>query len=134
MAAATKTRPLSWRPRRRGDTYCAPACGHGCKRAAFEAAERKAKRLAAKLGKGWRPRVWENLGWHYSATRPHLAVHPSVDGGYTAFLNRRPKSSGGHWTAYYATPAGAVLRVITAARMERDAMVSLLAVLDRPPV
>ncbi len=57
---------LSWKPVRHGDTYCSPACGGGCTYAEFEKATKKAAALAKRLGPNWKPKVWENLGWHYS--------------------------------------------------------------------
>lgn len=96
--------------RRKGKVYCSPWCGIGCTRAAFERATREANELCALLGDGWRPRVWENLGWFYaaergpdvgSAQRAFCEVHPSTRGstitadwtvaGYTIFLNVQPK-------------------------------------------
>ncbi len=36
-----------------------------------------AKKLAKLMGAGWKPRVWENLGWHYSASWGNLiTVYP----------------------------------------------------------
>src|SRR6267154_1000089 len=51
----------------RGDLYCAPACGGGCTKAAFDLATERGKALARRLGKNWPYRVHENLGWHYCA-------------------------------------------------------------------
>lgn len=59
-------RRLSWKPVRRGDIYCAPACGNGCTYQAYLNAVAAAKQLAKELP-GFKPHVWENLGWHYSA-------------------------------------------------------------------
>lgn len=62
---------LSWKARRHGDVYCAPACGCNCRYSEYVkaclGAERLAARLTNKLGKKWRPRVWENMGWHFEA-------------------------------------------------------------------
>jgi hypothetical protein len=79
-------KPLSWTPRRRGATYCAPACGGRCTWAAHQQAETDAKQLAETLGAGWKPRVWENLGWHFSAEREVIAVHKH-GADYTAIFN-----------------------------------------------
>ena len=51
--------------------YCSLGCGSGCTKAEFDTATKKAKTLAAYLNKqgkvrSWVPRVWENLGWHWS--------------------------------------------------------------------
>jgi len=47
---------------RKGPIYCAPACGGGCTKAAYDAAVRKSRALAKRMGKGWVPYVWEKLG------------------------------------------------------------------------
>jgi len=40
-------------------------------------ATRRGKALLARMKtKGWKLRVWENLGWHYSLERPPLSVYP----------------------------------------------------------
>lgn len=61
--------PPDWTPVLSGNRYCSPACGHGCTITEHDAAVKKAKALARLCGKGWKPRVWENMGWHYSAVR-----------------------------------------------------------------
>ncbi len=71
---------LSWKPRLRAADgrcaaiYCSPACGGGCTRAAFERAKEDAAKLCARLGPGWTPHVWENLGWHWCAKSPEGGV------------------------------------------------------------
>lgn len=65
---------LSWKPRRRGSIYCAPACGSNCTRAAYEKAVEDGKKLATRLGKKWKSRVWENMGWHHEAHRGPIVV------------------------------------------------------------
>lgn len=60
---------LSWIPKRRGKIYCSPACGGGCTYAEYLSAKTKAAKLVKRLGRGWKPRVWENLGWHYQAVK-----------------------------------------------------------------
>lgn len=84
-------RPLSWKPVRKGETYCSSACGSGCTWKAYREAVQNAERLAKTLGQFWKPRVWENLGWHWAARlelpcnleggRSTADVHPSVVGG-----------------------------------------------------
>lgn len=58
---------LSWTPVRRGPVYCSPACGYDCKQVDYDRCVLAANELAASLGQGWTPRVWENLGWYYEA-------------------------------------------------------------------
>lgn len=63
----------NWTPRALpGGIYCSPACGGAkgfCKRADFDRATMDAGALAAQLGDGWEPRVWENLGWHWEVAK-----------------------------------------------------------------
>lgn len=102
-------RQLSWNPlSRRGGIYCSPACGRGCTRAEFDRATRAADALARKLGGGFRPRVWENLGWHYAAElgrtatyrRALVEVHPAGRQSWTVYLNTDKQfvvqQTGGH--------------------------------------
>ena len=76
---------LSWKARRKGNIYCAPACGRGCTRAEYRAAVNGAKKLCKRLGRGWRPRVNENLGWFFDAVHKSglVTIHPHV------MVNRR---------------------------------------------
>lgn len=89
-----------WTPKRRGKIYCSPACGLGCTHAEFMTATRKAKALVKRLGAGWKPRVWENLGWHYEAVKgePVRDIHdhlieviPHRGCGYTIYLQTNPQ-------------------------------------------
>lgn len=65
---------LSWKPRRRGDVFCSPACGHDCSRSSYDRAMEHARRICRALGKGWKPAVHENLGWHCSVRRGEVRV------------------------------------------------------------
>jgi hypothetical protein len=108
------TRELSWTPVRRGKIYCAPACGARCTWKEHEDAKSKAAKLARRLDRetgheGWRPRVWENFGWHYQVIDSSglWKVNVSRFGkSYFAFLG--PKSGGGYW----AEPGGTALEAI----------------------
>lgn len=71
---AAKDEAARWKPVRRGRIYCSPACGGDCTLAVFRAATAAAEKLAVKLGEGWEPRVWENLGWHWEVLRGEIAV------------------------------------------------------------
>lgn len=108
----------SWKPRRRGDIYCAPACGCGCKRADYELAVSNSKMLAACMG-SYKPRVWENGGWHYSVKSvcEKLEIHTYKDSTFSAFLNTRP-NHGGRWVCSARTPQLAVKKVLAEARKE----------------
>lgn len=115
---------LSWKPRRNGRIYCAPACGHGCTYAAYQRAVKAAQRLADRLGKGWKPHVWENLGWHYSAISKskHLKVYPSIINkklyDYTAYFSTESATIGGRWAASGSTPEKALANVMEEALRE----------------
>jgi hypothetical protein len=59
-----------WVPQRLpGGIYCSPRCGGGCTKAKYDRATKDAAVLCARLGDGWHPRVWENLGWHWEVTK-----------------------------------------------------------------
>jgi len=62
-----------WTPRSLpGGKYCSPRCGGAkgwCTRADFDRATKDAATLATRLGDGWQPRVWENLGWHWEVAK-----------------------------------------------------------------
>jgi hypothetical protein len=79
-------RDLSWKPKRDGLLYCAPACGRGCTYAEYKKAIRDGVALATELGPKWISRVWENMGWHFSASTPGVEVHGTRNSGYTAFF------------------------------------------------
>lgn len=104
---------------------------------------------ASGLGPGWRVRVWENLGWHWSLVSPclHWQIHPSrCDAhdrrkitGFSAYLNEprvqatdepRPgaktHASGGRWVEDGATPREAMARTIVAAREEIDGLLAIV--------
>lgn len=46
-------------------------------------ATKKAKELAQYMGRGWKPEVWENMGWHYKAVYAGtIHVYTSCHKGY----------------------------------------------------
>lgn len=101
MSATEKEpRELSWKARRRGAIYCAPACGFGCTVEDHERAVRAAEKLARRLGPSWKGEVWENLGWHYKAVSAcgRIKVHHDVNCPklFTAFVGAKD-SPGGRW-------------------------------------
>lgn len=110
------SKPLSWSPRRRGNTYCSPACGYNCTIQHFRQAKKAGADLAHILGPGWRADVWENLGWHYAAMSPErdIRVMKGKSNNYIAFLNGDCGEG--------ATPEHAVLAVIqtTIAELHRQ--------------
>jgi len=115
MDAILSKNPSFHKPQHRGKKYCAPFCGRGCTWDEFQTAKRDAKKLATSLGKGWKPNVWENLGWHYSAISPcgRIKVHK----GFIAFLGD-PDSSGGRWAEHGKTAKSAIRNTIAVAKAE----------------
>lgn len=124
-----KQKPLSWEPALRGKIYCAPACGGGCTKAAHDLATARAKALAAGMGPGWKARVWENLGWHYSVLSPcgRWKIHPHHGEDhdrrrkttYSAFLGDAD-SPGGTWAEHGDSPRAAMAAVWRVARPQID--------------
>lgn len=114
-------------PVARGDRYCSPACGRGCTKAEYDAAVACGAALARQLGAGWRPQVWENLGWHHRAVSPdgRVKVHPSGGGTYLAFLGSKGQS-GGKWSEHGKTPQEAVDEVRRVALIEVAEAAALL--------
>lgn len=87
------TTPLStpdrWTPRLNGKMFCSPACGGKCKKADFDLATDGASALVSQLGRGWEPRVWENLGWHFEATKRGATVSVDDNAQYQASIRFR---------------------------------------------
>lgn len=75
-----------WTPMLRGDVYCSPACGGGCKKAAFDRARQRADALARQLGPGWMPHVWENSGWYFDVRKGAATVEHDERGRYEASI------------------------------------------------
>ena len=100
---------LSWKPIKRGPIYCSPACGGGCSHSQFLRAKSEAKALVMVMGIGWKPHVWENLGWHYSVIKDglDLSIYPPSHGG-----NLYWASFEGKFTASHVTPHKALALVI----------------------
>jgi len=78
-----------WKPRHRKNRtiYCSPLCGGDCKRADYDKAVRESAKLAKRLGPGWKPNVWENLGWFWQVEN---GVMVASERGYLYF-NTRPQ-------------------------------------------
>lgn len=66
---------LSWKPIRNGAEYCSPACGGGRTHAAYMRAQREAAALCKQFP-GFKPRVWENVGWHWGIVNNGVFIHP----------------------------------------------------------
>jgi hypothetical protein len=79
---------LRWKPILTPDgIYCSPACGGRCTKSAFDLATSKAAELAARMGPGWKPNVWENLGWHWQIDKGAVQIYSPREDGYTAMFN-----------------------------------------------
>lgn len=100
-------------PVARGPIYCSPWCGAHCTRKAYDRATEAATALAASLGEGWTPRVWESLGWSWSATKGESEVHPSIRGStisgeYTVTRYSASVRAGNQFIAYAEAPQDAL--------------------------
>jgi hypothetical protein len=116
-----KSKPLSWKAKRHGAIYCAPACGGGCTWKAYQAAVSNARVLARRMGKGWKTRVHENLGWHYNVISPcgRIKISGKEFGTYTAFLgDKKDTVCIGSWAEHGNTPEQAMARVIKTAKAQ----------------
>lgn len=113
---------MDWKPSRRGPIYCSTACGGRCTYADYLKARSKAHKLAKRLGKGWQPHVWENLGWHYKVI--FKAGILSVHSDNSAWL----EIEGRQWIEDEATtPELNVIKVVEAARGHAKAILAKLA-------
>ena len=118
-----------WTAVRRGHIYCAPLCGGGCTWAAFKLAEHAAAELAKKLGPGWSPRVWENLGWHCSVLDPTgaLKVYVNHSGkGVITYSAHLGGENGGRWVKSGRTPRTAIRAVAREAMGELHSFLGVL--------
>lgn len=68
-------RESNWTPRALPNgVYCSPRCGASCKRKDYERAVAKSEKVAKALGPGWKPEVWENMGWFWRVTKGDFEV------------------------------------------------------------
>ncbi len=102
---------LSWTPVRKGKTYCAPACGRGCTHKEYLEARAAAAKLCKLLGPAWKPRIWENLGWHYEVRLATMTVYTATPGYYHAFYE-----AGQQFTATAGDPRVAVVEAYAQAQ------------------
>jgi hypothetical protein len=106
---------------------CAKWCGRGCTEEEYNEAVTAADTLVEHLGKGWQPRVHENMGWFFSAVSLSGTVKVHVNpAGYTAYLGEAG-SPGGSFTARGDTPRGAVVAVVRKAKAYVDKVSSWYA-------
>jgi hypothetical protein len=122
---------LSWKPVRRGNRFCAPACGRGCTVQEHRDAERQALKLAARLasvqtdvkGRRWKIRLFENLGWHWRITKGAVTVYKSGR-TYSACFNISGPW-GGNAVSFDDTPERAIKSVLDKIRVQLVPMVDL---------
>jgi hypothetical protein len=116
---------------------CAKWCGAGCTVAQYEKARRLSVHAAVALGAGWRPRPFENMGWHGVAVskcgRIKVHIHTALLGppNYTAFFGE--KGPGGRWVASSKTPRAAVRKVIAQAKADLARIQAALTGLPEVP-
>lgn len=91
---------------------CAKWCGRGCTQAEYEAARDAGRALAKSMGRGWRVRVWESLGWHYSVvSRSGMwKVHCNNGNSFSAIFG--PGPYGGLFAENARTPRAAMRKVV----------------------
>lgn len=121
-----------WTPIHNGEIYCSPRCGGGCTFAKFVQAKTESAAIAKRLGKGWKTRVHENLGWHYSVISPTGTLRVSgpygtlrASDGFSASLNKRG-DIGIRFSGHGPTPEKAIAATLKAARKEAAFISKLL--------
>lgn len=110
-----------WKPSKRTG-YCDPRCGGGHTRLEYLRARAAARRLCDALGRGWTPRVWDNMGWHIEAV--HELAHLTVKDDHHGATFKAADNSRRYWCttrdvaglpqfhAHAATPGNAVVAVL----------------------
>lgn len=109
-----KMRDIDWTPVRSTvggkDFFCSPRCGCGCTMADYNKAVSTSSKAARKMGRGWKPEVWENMGWHWCIVKGVAKIHPGATGmkrgGYTAYINSAHQTLGRGSTPAKALAAG----------------------------
>ena len=106
---------------------CAKWCGSGCTEEAYQKARRGGAALAKQLGKGWKPRVWENMGWHFAAVSScgRLEVHSHGGRSFTAYLGEADQP-GGRWAEHGKTPKAAVKATVREGKRELAEVAALV--------
>lgn len=117
------SKELSWKPKAVGRRYCAPACGRGCTKSEYNKTVALYKRLAKRLGDGWRSEIWENLGWHGNIISPCGRIKISQRRGiigkasYDSYFGD-PGDIGARWTASGSTLEKAIEAVTLVAKQD----------------
>jgi hypothetical protein len=65
------------------------------------AAGNKALKTLPNKGKGWRLRVWENLGWHFNLQRGYASISESFGGEYYCLITDDPSHLGSGCGAWH---------------------------------
>ena len=102
-----------WTPIQDGEVYCSPACGADCTYASYLKALSDSCELCDRLGDGWMPIVWENLGWHYKAVSQSgtIRIYP-MNGKYAAFASLDETMGGEFVSERFSEPHDALLNVV----------------------
>jgi hypothetical protein len=101
-------------------------------------AEKAGKKLLKRLkGKGWKLRVWENIGWHYSARNGPINVYEShTEGMYSCLLSDRlddPIGGSALWTTEFRNkdPNKVVAHEVKAARKQLNEIIDAVSFVER---
>jgi len=104
---------MNWIPKRKGAYYCSSACGGRCTWEAYQQAKTEARKAIKILGAGWKARVFENMGWHWTVTRGPISVY----NGYWVMISEDPQRADHgsclwtyNTTTYHKDPRVAVRR------------------------
>lgn len=65
-----------------------------------EAMENAVALVSRMKGSGWRPVVFENMGWYWRAVSGPVQVYPSDDGKFWAMIGSKPKDNVGGLAAW----------------------------------
>lgn len=120
----------AWTPVRDGDVYCAPRCGLRCKWIWYENACASANDLCKALGEGWKPRVWENLGWYYTVSRGKFTVSEHKHDGAVTFSCSFDSNAKQYYVTCASSAREAVAEAIAEARADIRQLERELAVLE----
>jgi hypothetical protein len=111
---------LSWKARRRGNIYCAPACGAGCTWEQHQRVQQQGRHMRQMMRdpQQWRVHVAEHLHWYvcleHILTNGKLTVWPGWN-RYHALLSLDMSHAGDQdWqdTRSFSTPQAAVDHVL----------------------
>jgi len=116
-----KTSDLN-KPARDKDRYCSPRCGRGCTHSEFTTATETAKKIASILGKPWKPRVWENLGWYWSVGTPDCELHQFSKKHWWADLHVEGKQYTGEGSTAQAALASLRTNILEVQRNAESAL------------